>query len=62
MVGLGTRTTIERGEIGNSQPKAARASALPDRRRRAECPMGGNQGRDSELTNPDTRTPVDCGG
>ena len=31
MVGLGTRTTIERVEIGNSQPKAARASALPDR-------------------------------
>jgi hypothetical protein len=30
MVGLGTRTTIERVEIGNSQPKAARASALPD--------------------------------
>jgi hypothetical protein len=27
---LGTRTTIERVESGNSQPKAARASALPD--------------------------------
>ena len=31
MVGLGTRSTIERVESGNSQPKAARASALPDR-------------------------------
>jgi hypothetical protein len=30
MVGLGTRSIIERVEIGNSQPKAARASALPD--------------------------------
>ena len=30
MVGLGTRSTIERVEIGNSRPKAARASALPD--------------------------------
>src|SRR5262249_29487419 len=35
MAGLGTRSAIERAEIGNSQPKAARASALPDRRRRA---------------------------
>ena len=33
MVGLGTRSTIERVEIGNSQPKAARASALPDAQR-----------------------------
>jgi len=32
MVGLGTRSTIERVEIGNSRPKVARASALPDRR------------------------------
>jgi hypothetical protein len=32
MVGLGTRSTIERVEIGNSRPKAARASALPDSR------------------------------
>jgi hypothetical protein len=31
MVGLGTRSTIERVEIGNSRPKVARASALPDR-------------------------------
>jgi hypothetical protein len=30
MVGLGTRSTIERVEIGNSRPKVARASALPD--------------------------------
>src|SRR5690348_7944387 len=30
MVGLGTRSAIERAESGNSQPKAARASALPD--------------------------------
>ena len=30
MVGRGTRSTIERVEIGNSRPKAARASALPD--------------------------------
>src|SRR5215510_15606885 len=30
MVGLGTRSAIERAEIGNSRPKAARASALPD--------------------------------
>ena len=30
MVGLGTRFAIERAEIGNSRPKAARASALPD--------------------------------
>jgi hypothetical protein len=30
MAGLGTRSTIERVEIGNSWPKAARASALPD--------------------------------
>jgi hypothetical protein len=33
MVGLGTRSTIERVEIGNSRPKAARASALPDAQR-----------------------------
>src|SRR4051812_26990629 len=31
MAGLGTRSIIERVGIGNSQPKAARASALPDR-------------------------------
>jgi len=30
MVGLGTRSAIERAESGNSQPKTARASALPD--------------------------------
>ena len=30
MAGLGTRSAIERAESGNSQPKAARASALPD--------------------------------
>jgi hypothetical protein len=30
MVGLGTRSAIERAEIGNSRPKVARASALPD--------------------------------
>src|SRR5215813_2688159 len=30
MVGLGTRSAIERAESGNSRPKAARASALPD--------------------------------
>jgi hypothetical protein len=30
MAGLGTRSTIERVEIGNSRPKAARASSLPD--------------------------------
>jgi hypothetical protein len=35
MVGLGTRSTIERVESGNSQPKAARASALPDGQRTA---------------------------
>jgi hypothetical protein len=40
MVGLGTRSTIERVEIGNSRPKVARASALPDRRRRAERAVG----------------------
>jgi hypothetical protein len=34
MVGLGTRSAIERAEIGNSRPKAVRASALPDRRLR----------------------------
>src|SRR5262245_32251623 len=32
MVGLGTRFAIERAEIGNSRPKTARASALPDER------------------------------
>src|SRR5262249_6008487 len=36
MVGRGTRSAIERAESGNSRPKAARASALADRRRRAE--------------------------
>src|SRR5262249_6273741 len=30
MVGLGTRSAIERAESGNSRPKAVRASALPD--------------------------------
>jgi hypothetical protein len=30
MVGLGPRSAIERAEIGNSRPKTARASALPD--------------------------------
>jgi hypothetical protein len=40
MVGLGTRSAIERAESGNSQPKTARASALPDRRRRAERASG----------------------
>src|SRR5215831_8632162 len=40
MVGLGTRSIIERVESGNSRPKAARASALPDRRRRAERASG----------------------
>jgi hypothetical protein len=30
MVGLGTRSAIERAESGNSQSKTARASALPD--------------------------------
>ncbi len=30
MAGLGTRSIIERVETGNSRPKAARASALPD--------------------------------
>src|SRR4030095_476332 len=30
MVGLGTRSIIERVENGNSRPTAARASALPD--------------------------------
>jgi len=33
MVGLGTRSAIERAESGNSQPKTARASALPDAQR-----------------------------
>jgi len=36
MVGLGTRSTIERVEIGNSRPKVARASALPDSELRVE--------------------------
>jgi hypothetical protein len=44
MAGLGTRSAIERAEIGNSRPKAARASALPDRRRRAEHPLAGDRG------------------
>jgi hypothetical protein len=30
MGGRGTRSAIERAEIGTSQPQAARASALPD--------------------------------
>jgi hypothetical protein len=46
MVGLGTRSAIERAEIGNSQPKAVRARALPDRRRRAEHALA----RDREET------------
>jgi hypothetical protein len=45
-------------KVGNRGPR----DPPEGRRRRAECPTGGNQGRDAALTNPDTRTPVDCGG
>ena len=50
MVGLGTHSTIERVEIGNSQPKAARASALPD----GLLPDGyeGNVDTGGEFTKP----------
>jgi hypothetical protein len=60
MVGRGTRSAIERAEIGNSQPKAARASALPDRRRRASRAAGGTDGRDAGLTNRIHETPENC--
>ena len=42
MVGRVTRSTSERVESGNSRPQAARASALPDRRRRAEHSSGND--------------------
>src|SRR5215813_2297793 len=60
MVGLGTRSAIERAESGNSQPKAARASALPDRQRRASRFSGRTYGRDSGLTNRIHETPENC--
>ena len=46
------------GKVRNGDPRDPREG----RRRRAACPTGGNQGRDFDLTNPDTSTPVDCGG
>src|SRR5215471_16314634 len=61
MVGLGTRSTIERVEIGNSRPKVARASALPDRQRRASRFAGRKDGRYLEITNRHTQTPADGG-
>src|SRR5215813_3255602 len=61
MVGLGTRSAIERAESGNSRPKAARASALPDRRCRASRSAGESDGRDREITNRHTTTPADGG-
>src|SRR5262245_43833924 len=39
MVGRGTRSTIERVESGNAQPKAARASTLPNRQQTRACTM-----------------------
>jgi hypothetical protein len=51
MVGRGTRSAIERAESGNSQPKTARASALPDRQRRASRGAGQTDGRALESTN-----------
>src|SRR4030095_1679427 len=61
MVGRGTRSAIERAEIGNSQPKAARASALPDSHRGASRAAGQTDGRYLEITNRHTTTPAPCG-
>src|SRR5215475_3219145 len=44
MVGLGTHSILERVEIGNSQPKAARASALPDTMDTPQMPPQKAQG------------------
>src|SRR5262245_8305825 len=60
MVGLGTRSAIERAESGNSQPKAARASALPDRQCRASRSTTQTDGRCCEITNCHTKPPAHC--
>src|SRR5262245_40905871 len=39
MIGRGHRSTIERVESGNAQPKAPRASSLPNRQQTRACTM-----------------------